>query len=218
MVIKMRNNALKPTVLIGQQIRRIRKEKGLKIEDLAARIQKTISTVSKYEHGSIVLDIDTLFEISNALEVEPQELINMARPLAKAPDTGMEASPFARDSEMPFRLFAYQYDGRLKRVTKSLLYITPNKDDLNPNVIFYLDVPDFSHFNLCRYYYHGTMYSYDTIIHFSLTNPFNSFGKVSICATNPYHLQHLNKKSINTFTGSLWGSHFSPLPRSLQSF
>ena len=55
---------------IGIRIRNFRKMKKLTIQQLADMIHKSRATVSKYETGEITLDIETLYDISAALDVD----------------------------------------------------------------------------------------------------------------------------------------------------
>ena len=55
---------------IGNRIRNFRKMKKLTIQQLADMIHKSRATVSKYETGEITLDIETLYDISSALDVD----------------------------------------------------------------------------------------------------------------------------------------------------
>ena len=48
---------------LGEQIRFYRKKKEMKLETLAMHIQKSKATLSKYESGTIVVDILTLFKL-----------------------------------------------------------------------------------------------------------------------------------------------------------
>ena len=60
---------------IGKKIKNIRKSKNMTIQELANSINKSKSTVSKYENGDISIDIQTLYEISNALSVHVEQLL-----------------------------------------------------------------------------------------------------------------------------------------------
>ena len=54
---------------IGKRIKLYRKQQKMTLEDLAACINRSKATVSKYECGAIVLDVETLYEIAGALQV-----------------------------------------------------------------------------------------------------------------------------------------------------
>lgn len=61
---------------IGQQIHMYRKNSGMTLQQLADKIHKSRASISKYEKGEITLDVQTLFEISKALDVPMNRLIN----------------------------------------------------------------------------------------------------------------------------------------------
>lgn len=189
------------SIRIGQKIRKYRKEKKMTIEDISVAINKSVSTVSKYESGAISIDIETLFDIAAALNVDISRLIDCpAKPLV----TTFPGNPFGTTC-----LYLYQYDGRVKKIVRSLIHLF--YDELNDkiNAIFYLNVPSFDEFNNCQYYYKGLVYNYDTVIHFILSNPYNPSGRVAITTVNPYWLSHLDSMA-KPFGGVLLGLSFSP--------
>ena len=49
---------------VGQRIKKYRKSRGYTIEQFSVMINKSKATVSKYENGTITIDIDTLYDIS----------------------------------------------------------------------------------------------------------------------------------------------------------
>ena len=65
--------------IIGQNIKRIRLEKGLTQVDLVGKIEAQIDTtnISRIEKGRTNATIHTLFRISQALEVSLSEICNM---------------------------------------------------------------------------------------------------------------------------------------------
>lgn len=61
---------------IGQRIRAKRKEMGMSVDELAARLGKDRSTVYRYEKGDIEnLPLDVLEPIANALNTTPATLM-----------------------------------------------------------------------------------------------------------------------------------------------
>ena len=96
-------------VYVGAQIRKYRKACKLTMQELADAIHKSRATVCKYENGTISIDIETLYEISQVLQVSFSQLSSYL-PTAEEKDT-IEA-PFGRKS--PFfqakRLYFYFYD------------------------------------------------------------------------------------------------------------
>lgn len=59
--------------------------KGLTQEELADKINKTVDTVSNIERGVFGVKIETLFDISEALEIELYDLFTDIRNIAKKP-------------------------------------------------------------------------------------------------------------------------------------
>lgn len=55
---------------IGARIRLFRKHQNLTLEELAYMVHKSPSTICKYENGSVNIDILTMSEIAEALEIE----------------------------------------------------------------------------------------------------------------------------------------------------
>lgn len=52
---------------IGVKIRYYRKKKGMTVDQLAAAVCKSKSSISKYESGQIVMDILSLYDIARPL-------------------------------------------------------------------------------------------------------------------------------------------------------
>lgn len=60
---------------IGSQIRTLRKKRKMTLDDLSGIIHKSRSTISKYEKGEIAIDIETLYEIADAIQVHVEQLL-----------------------------------------------------------------------------------------------------------------------------------------------
>ena len=69
------------TMEIGRRIRGTRKKRNMTLEELAAEIHKSKAAVSKYERGEISIDIETLYEIADALHIHVEQLL-YCRPAA----------------------------------------------------------------------------------------------------------------------------------------
>ena len=63
---------------IGKRIRAFRKARHMTLDELAQILCKNKSTLSKYETGEIVLDIETIYEISRALGIHVEQLLQSA--------------------------------------------------------------------------------------------------------------------------------------------
>lgn len=55
---------------VGQRIKKYRKSRGYTIEKFSAMIGKSKATVSKYENGTITIDIETLYDIAQKLDID----------------------------------------------------------------------------------------------------------------------------------------------------
>ena len=65
-------------MLIGSRIRLYRQAKNISLSELSERIHKSKSTLSKYENGEISMDVETLFDVANALGIAPTQLVNVS--------------------------------------------------------------------------------------------------------------------------------------------
>ena len=61
--------------MLSENIKEIRKSKGLSQEELAIKLNVVRQTVSKWEKGLSVPDADTLCKIADALETSISELL-----------------------------------------------------------------------------------------------------------------------------------------------
>lgn len=66
-------------IKIGGFIKQLRKEKGLTQEQLAEQLNVSRRTVSRWETGSNLPDLDILIEMADYYEVEIRELLNGER-------------------------------------------------------------------------------------------------------------------------------------------
>ena len=75
----------------GKRIRFYRRLKKLSQDELAIAIHKSESTLSKYERGTIAIDIATLHDIAGVLDVSISDLVdyNIPAPQKKSTGTGL---------------------------------------------------------------------------------------------------------------------------------
>ncbi len=65
---------------VGKRIRTIRLERGLTQSDLAERLNVSYQQIQKYENDTTSVSIERLFEIAEALGVEPVSMIEQQQP------------------------------------------------------------------------------------------------------------------------------------------
>lgn len=159
---------------IGNRIRTIRKAKGLSQQDFANTLHKTKSTISKYEHGEITLDLETFREICQCLQIPPHVLL-----------TAMEETELPTTKRSVQRLYLYNLAGRSGTLTRSIIEIY-NHHDENHNLrhqeasIFY-GLPSFQQPEKCQGFYYGSITKQDIFTHLHVINQKNNIEQVSVC-------------------------------------
>ncbi len=170
----------KITQFVGQRIRNSRKRKGYTIEEFSKMINKSKATLSKYENGSISIDIDTLLDIADALNMDLTHLINYKSP--KADKTIVLNNSYFDHSQY----YMYFYDGRHKRLTKSVLQLTQSQERPNKaDAILYEGLNDFDNIEECDNIYNGTLESFDATSHATFINQTNKSEKLHLLLMNP---------------------------------
>ena len=166
------------SVAVGGRIRLYRQMKKFTLMALAEKIHKSKATLSKYETGDIVVDVETLFDIAKALEIKPQQLLDC--PVSK--DDEKEVRP---DGFFPQRrICVYFYDGRVNRIVRNLLETA--HDGVGRTATFYNDIPSFDRPEACRNLYFGTVEYFDTVTNFSFSSQSNRIERLTMCAANPF--------------------------------
>ncbi len=145
---------------IGSQIKMFRKIKKLTIEELAKMINKSKSTVSKYESGEIAIDIVTLFDISRALNINIVNLIDYE----DEKDTDTDQTYFWETRHL------YMYHQIGKKIYCSLLKLRKEESSNKALATLYFNVSDINNPNSCECVYQGKMNLYNNILNFNLTN------------------------------------------------
>ena len=161
---------------IGSLIRQFRQSKALTIEELAERINKSRATLSKYEKGDIVLDVDTLYDISDALGIQAEQLLY--RKNKEFSFNNKRINPgFFQNIE---QFYAYFYDGRNKKINRSIIDIIRNSDVNSYEVAMYMNCSDLNNYNKSENTYWGFMEHYDTMTLLEVTNQDTPTEKASI--------------------------------------
>lgn len=149
---------------VGKKIKSFRKSKNMSVQQLADAIYKSKATVSKYESGGISIDIVTLYQIADALNIRVEQLLyydfrefsNLNIP-----------STFFKNSN---RFFSYIYDGRSKELIRSVIDLLPEPDTNRYKTMFYMNVKSFESYQECENTYWGYTEHYDSITTIILKN------------------------------------------------
>ena len=173
---------------IGGRIRTYRKARGLTLQQLADRIHKSRASVSKYETGEITLDIETLYDISAALDVDLSHLTDYRR---EKPQVVLPPSPNAGRS--PFfqaeQLYFYFYDGRYNRLKDGVIHIHKN-DVQDGNYEASLSISSVTPTGRSsEIYYTGKVVYSDMLIRFSFVNQYNTLEEDLLYIFNPLELR-----------------------------
>lgn len=173
---------------IGARIRMYRKEQGMTLQQLADCINKSRASVSKYETGEITLDIETLFEISNALHVHLNQLTDY-QTIVEEPQIPV----WNRTLESPFfraeRLYFYFFDGRYNRLKDGIIDIY--KRDGGPgNYEASLTISAVTpNGRSSKVYYTGKVMYSDMLIRFSFVNQCNALEEDLLYIFNPLEIR-----------------------------
>ncbi len=165
-------------MLIGSRIRLYRQAKKISLSELSERIHKSKSTLSKYENGEISMDVETLFDVANALGIAPTQLVNVS-----------EYKKERKKGEISVvrRKYMYIYDGRAGKINYSVLEIYENGEEYRPVTLFY-NTPSFDKYDKCKALYYGTVYEHDFVTNYSLQNQSNEMENVFMCTIKPFEL------------------------------
>jgi len=138
--------------IVGMQIRMYRKMRGLSLEELAARIYKSKSIVSKYELGQANIDIATLNEIAQALKTDIKCLMD-------TPGQNKRSSASARFgifTEQKLYLYIMERKSRKHMLHRGLLSLYDEKDN-TCTATLYMGVEEFDKYTKCLNVYSGRL-------------------------------------------------------------
>lgn len=168
----------------GTILRNARKIRGLTIQELADKILKSKSTLSKYERGEIAIDILTMNDIAAALNVRIEDLLpqpdNFKNQFQSSPSL---VPSFFRDNHS---FYSYYYDGRNKSIVCSKFIVKNSNMDDDIHVTVYMNIKDLAYPQICENTYHGTMSHYDIITRMDLINRDTIVEKASIAILSPF--------------------------------
>lgn len=167
---------------IGTKIRSIRKSRNMSMEDLARIICKTKSAISKYENGQISVDIVTLYDIAEALQVDIRELL-IPGTMEKEAQPSAAIPAFFRNVS---RLFMYYFNGRTNRPVCSIIDIISSGETAPAEVRLYMNVKDPEHCYPCEDTYYGVLTHYDVMSTMMLQNQSMLMDHYQIGIPTPY--------------------------------
>lgn len=167
---------------IGAKIRYYRRKKGMTVDQLAAAVCKSKSSISKYESGQIGIDVLSLYDIARALDVRVTQLLYL-------PPSGYTGAP---SGSVPAffvgltQFYMYYFDGRTNQVNRCVLDISAEEEQGVFHVQMYMNVKEYWHYTLCENYYEGTLTHYDALSLVVLQNQDMEMDPYQIGIPSPY--------------------------------
>jgi transcriptional regulator with XRE-family HTH domain len=162
---------------IGNKIRNFRKKRKMTIEELSKMISKSKATVSKYEKGEIVIDIDTLYDIAEALQVHVEQLLYCKPERAKITVKGKSPAFFSGLSQF----YSYVYDGRANQIIRCVFDVLSDAGESGYKVMMYMNFKDFSNYQNCENTYWGYIEHYDALTNIFMKNQDTPMEQVTAC-------------------------------------
>lgn len=187
-----------PSDHVGMRVRMYRIQKKMTLEYFAKRIQKAPSTVSKYESGKIVLDINVIYEMASVLEVTISQLIDYPTESSPSQQKAVTGNFFQRTNlYYVYTLFAPSKTP----YTCAMELSRTNEVDSFGKFTFYFDIENVNTYTNPRYLYFGdyTCFDYGTV--FYLSNPYSPGDIGMIYAKAPFSVGNTTK-GIFTFLPS----------------
>jgi transcriptional regulator with XRE-family HTH domain len=168
---------------LREQIRVYRKAANITLAELGRRVNKSKTTVWKYEEGVIGLDVKTLFEIAEALNISVPHLFD-------ALSAGAAASPGpVRMEDAARTYYLYYYDGNERAVCRCLIRASVLRHEAS---MFY-HVDAFKRIDDCRDFYVGQIAITEPYMSFMFRNVNNDFEHLFIIVKEPFRKQGVMK-------------------------
>lgn len=161
---------------VGKKINRFRKSKGLTMAGLGELIFKSKGTISKYEKGDIAIDINTLYAISEALNIRIEQLLPIAKNVNQKVSNDMPSTFFKNST----RYYAYSFDGRNNSINRSVIDILNKREDNKYTTMLYMNVVNLNEYQICENTYIGTTEHYDSLTKMMLINQATPIESISI--------------------------------------
>lgn len=179
---------------IGRRIRQFRKMQGFTLQYMADQLNKSKATMSKYETGDIILDVETLYSIADLLQVSLSQLTDYRPEAEILPDGHEDTEPRPEVSlyetpghTSPFflsdQLYFYFYDGRYRRIKEGIIHIMRNGTESCPVTISVSAGTPMGRSS--EEHYVGTAFYSSMLIRFDFTNQNLPLEKNQLSLFNP---------------------------------
>ena len=164
------------SIEIGNRIRNFRKKRSITIEELARLINKSRATVSKYEKGEIVLDIVTMYEIADALQLHVEQLLYCRPERAVITSNGTEPAFFSGLSQF----YSYVFDGRSNQIMRCVFDVLSVAGESRYKSMMYMNIKDFNNYQNCENTYWGYIEHFDALTNIIMRNNDTPMEQITI--------------------------------------
>lgn len=190
---------------LGNSIKNCRTNRRLTQMELANLINKSNTTLAKYEKGEISIDVVTLVEIAKVLQVPLEYFIEAIKEKSEKP------VPPQADSTIPTffsnkKLYLYFWDGRNNSLNTSVLKIL-DKAECMANCYkaeIYMNVKNVDDYIFCENAYEGTIEFHHIITNIYMKHKATPIEKITI------HILE-NFTPTETKMGQFTGVSFRPV-------
>ena len=156
------------SVEIGKKIRVFRKSINMTLTDLSEKIYKSKSTISKYEKGEISIDLETLYDIADALNVHVEQLLCQHNLQSNQSIEPLDSVPGFFKGLTQF--YSYVYDGRSNQILRCVFDVLAETDRNRSRLMMYMNYTDLDHYQQCENTYWGYIVHYHALTNIELTN------------------------------------------------
>lgn len=175
---------------VGSRIHLYRKKHNLTLEQLAFLLHKSTSTVSKYESGTISIDIETLYDISRILRISIEQLVDYHIDEKREMKKTIVSGFFTQKK----KYWMYQYFTPMKKIVECMIEIIPDYSSADDKIVLYYDTHNANDYTDSSFVYRGFISYYDSYTTIKLINAFNAKDEIFIYAKSPLWIR-------NTTTG-----------------
>lgn len=193
------NKQCTPLEHVGQRIKMYRRRQHMTIVTLSEKVNISPSTISKYENAKLSINIDTLFEIANALNVYVNQLMDFQQPIKEAYPKKNETDFFQCSNIY----YMYQYFGLDKKIYVCVMEIDDAQEEGGKTVTIYYDVKDVKNYRDAEYIYKGTMLYHNLITNIYCKNLYNDCDELWICAKSTFSLHTTTTGLLTAVSQSL---------------
>lgn len=169
---------------VGNNIKKYRIAHNYTLKEMSALIHKSCSTLSKYEKGIIPITADTIEEFAQIFHILPSQLL--AVPYE-------DMLPIEK-TDFISKHYMYSYDGKRKRIMKSILEEFSISNSENTFVELFYDIENFKNPEKCKVIYAGESVKFGPWQNYHLRNQLHSNEEIWLCSMDTF--SHNNKIGI----------------------